>query len=189
LSTARGTLGHLDRSLTGLQALVADLKPGAASLRRVAPVLRDTLATLLLLAPRATQTLQSGTRSIPSVASFLAAATQFVPGVTRALEGTNPMLACLRPYTPEIAGFASTWMGFTGNYDGYGHYARILVQESPLIPGTGLTAVQATSLPTGGLRYAMPRPPGMNVGQPWFLPQCGAGPNSLNPQLDPERVR
>lgn len=37
-----------------------------------------------------------------------------------------------------------------------------------------------------GKSYAMPRPPGLSVGQPWFLPQCGAGPNSINPADDPE---
>jgi virulence factor Mce-like protein len=188
LTAARGTLSHLDRSLTGLSALVVDLRPGAAGLRRVAPILRGTLTTLLHVAPAATDTLRTGTTTLPALGRFLATTTQFVPGATRALSGTNPMLACLRPYTPEIAGFASTWMGFTGNYDGAGHYARILVQESPLIPGTSLNSVQATSLPTGGLHYAMPRPPGLNVGQPWFLPQCGAGPNSLNPNADPENA-
>jgi hypothetical protein len=35
-------------------------------------------------------------------------------------------------------------------------------------------------------QYAEPRPPGLEVGQPYFLPQCGAGPNSINPAADPE---
>jgi virulence factor Mce-like protein len=186
LRTARGTLGHLDRSLTGLSALVAELKPGAVGLRQVAPVLRTTLVTLRRVAPRATETLRTGTATVPALSRFLSTGTRFLPGATRALTALNPMLACVRPYTPEIAGFASTWDGFTENFDGAGHYARILVQESPLIPGTKLNSVEATSLPTGGLQYAMPRPPGLNVGQPWFLPQCGAGPDSLNPKDDPE---
>jgi hypothetical protein len=40
-----------------------------------------------------------------------------------------------------------------------------------------------------GKQYAEPRPPGLSVGQPWFLPQCGAGPNALNPGADPESHR
>jgi hypothetical protein len=40
-----------------------------------------------------------------------------------------------------------------------------------------------------GLRYAEPRPPGLSTGRPWFLPQCGAGPESLNPADDPEQHR
>jgi hypothetical protein len=38
-----------------------------------------------------------------------------------------------------------------------------------------------------GKGYAEPRPPGLSVGQPWFQPQCGAGPNSLSPAYDPEQ--
>jgi hypothetical protein len=32
----------------------------------------------------------------------------------------------------------------------------------------------------------MPRPPGWNEGKPWFLPQCGAGPDAVDPTKDPE---
>ena len=188
LTTARGPLKHLDSSLTGLSALVADLAPGAAGLRRVAPVLRDTLVTLQRVAPQATATLRTGTRTVPPLSGFLATATGFVPGLQSALTTANPMLACIRPYTPEIAGFASTWDGIGENFDSAGHYTRILVQQSPLIPGTPLNSEQMTSL-FPGMHYAMPRPPGLNVGQPWFLPQCGAGPNALNPHADPENQR
>ena len=186
LTAARGTLTHLDHSLTGLSALVSDLAPGARGLRTVAPVLRTTLTTLQQVAPLATATLRTGTRTLPALSHFLLSATTFTPGLTHALSAANPMLACIRPYTPEIAGFAGTWDGYTENYDAAGHYARILVQESALVPGTPLNSAQMTSLPTGGLHYAMPRPPGLNVGQPWFLPQCGAGRDALNPTDDPE---
>lgn len=189
LTAARGTLSRLDASLGGLSGLVADLAPGASGLRRVAPTLHNTLVTLQQVAPKATATLRTGTRSVPALSRFLDTANAFLPGLTSALSSANPMLDCIRPYTPEIAGFAGTWDGFTENFDGAGHYARILVQESPLIPGTPLDSRQATALPSGGLRYAMPRPPGLNAGQPWFLPQCGAGPSSLDPNADPENTR
>ena len=32
----------------------------------------------------------------------------------------------------------------------------------------------------------MPRPPGETSGQPWFQPQCGAGPEALDPAQDQE---
>jgi phospholipid/cholesterol/gamma-HCH transport system substrate-binding protein len=189
LAAGRQTLGRLDTSLVGLSSLVRDLRPGAAGLRQVAPVLERTLATLLRVAPMATSTLQTGTRTVPSLRGFLSTATPFVPRVAKALAGFAPMLACIRPYTPEVAGFASTWTEFTSIFDHLGHYARILVQSSPLAPGTSLDSAQAVKLPTGGLSYAMPRPPGLNVGQPWYQPQCGAGPSALDPNFDPENKR
>jgi hypothetical protein len=62
-----------------------------------------------------------------------------------------------------------------------------MVQAGPssvdaIPPGTSTQAFVKLT----GLQYAEPRPPGLSVGQPWFLPQCGAGPNSLNPADDPE---
>jgi hypothetical protein len=51
----------------------------------------------------------------------------------------------------------------------------------------GLTTqafVQAT-----GKGYAEPRPPGLGVGQPWFIPECGVTRNALNPAADPEQQK
>jgi hypothetical protein len=98
------------------------------------------------------------------------------------------MAGCLRPYTPELAGFLSTWIGYTKNYDAQGHVARILVEAPPVPIGSPLTAEQAVQTHGGNLQYAMPRPPGLNAGQPWFQPQCGAGPDALDPAKDPERT-
>jgi hypothetical protein len=62
----------------------------------------------------------------------------------------------------------------------------VRVLEGP----TSLTSTPqvSTSLFTQltGQGYALPRPPGLNAGQPWFLPECGAGPSSVNPAHDPE---
>jgi hypothetical protein len=98
------------------------------------------------------------------------------------------VVGCLRPYAPEIAGFLSTWSGYNKNYDAGGHYARTfpLMFNAALIPGTALNSLQITRTYADRLFYAMPRPPGLNAGQPWFQPQCGAGPESMNPSKDPE---
>jgi hypothetical protein len=45
------------------------------------------------------------------------------------------------------------------------------------------------TLAGGGIKYAMPRPPGLNAGQPWLLPECGAGAQALDPNADPEQRR
>jgi hypothetical protein len=82
----------------------------------------------------------------------------------------------------------ATWTGYNDNYDQYGHYARTFpLAANPLIsPDTPLDSKQIVASSLGGFHYAMPRPPGLNAGHPEFLPQCGAGPDSLNPAKDPE---
>jgi hypothetical protein len=82
----------------------------------------------------------------------------------------------------------STWTGYNKNYDAQGHYARTFpLQTNPaLAPGTSQTSQQITSELSDRVNYAMPRPPGLNTGQPWFQPQCGAGPDALDASKDPE---
>jgi hypothetical protein len=50
-----------------------------------------------------------------------------------------------------------------------------------------LTPAQAAAA-FPGMKYGFPRPPGTNAGQPWFQPQCGAGPEALDPSKDQEAV-
>jgi hypothetical protein len=54
-----------------------------------------------------------------------------------------------------------------------------------LFPGTPLNSQQALAT-SSGLSYAFPRPPGLNEGHPYFLPQCGITSAALNPAADPE---
>jgi hypothetical protein len=129
-----------------------------------------------------------------------------MPKLRSATAQLAPMIACIRPYAPEagsaIVG-AGSWMST---------YVRVLPHGTPGITYTGLAdgpyvdqhgvrAMPEASLAADhavvGLstsafatlaskQYAEPRPPGLSVGQPWYLPQCGAGPNSTNPAADPE---
>lgn len=184
--SSRQSLARLDSSLGGLQALVDDLRPGAAELRRIVPAMRRTLTTLRRTAPLATQTLRSGARSAPSIGRFLGAGTPFMPQLGAAFERLAPMLACIRPYAPELAGFAGTWIGFQGNSDAVGRYARASEQKSLIPVGSSQTSKELVDTLKGRLFYAFPRPPGLNAGQPWFLPECGAGPSALDPAEDPE---
>jgi phospholipid/cholesterol/gamma-HCH transport system substrate-binding protein len=189
LATERATLAHLDRSLGGLSGLVSDIRPGAVGLRRVAPVLAHTLHTLVRVAPLAIGTLRAGTRNAPAVTSFLSAARPFTPPLSRALASLAPMVGCIRPYAPEIAGFQSTWAGIGSYFDKTGHFVRVNIVQTPVTPGTTETSAQAVASSGGSLSYAMPRPPGLNAGRPWFQPQCGAGPGALDPSTDPEAGR
>lgn len=184
---SRTTLARLDRSLVGLDGLVGDLRPGAPALRRLAASARPALARLRTVSPLLASTLRRGTRAAPPLNRLFDAGVGTLPRGGRALAKLAPMFACLRPYGPEIAGFLSTWTGFAKNYDAQGHYARSFPLEynATILPGTPNSSAQVTRL--SQLRYAMPRPPGLSVGQPWFQPQCGAGPDSLDPSKDPER--
>jgi hypothetical protein len=104
------------------------LAPLLASVRRLLPQSRRALAPLPRLERPAS----------PAIAS-----------TTKALKQARPLLAGLRPYTPElVAGFFNGFGGSTSaSYDANGHYARINLEAG------------ASSL--SGL---LPRPPGENLG-------------------------
>jgi virulence factor Mce-like protein len=182
------TLRRLDTSLVGLQALVDDLGPGAHQLRALARPARRAFAELRSVAPIATGALRSGRRAAPGIKRLLTTSTSFLPQLGGVLGQLEPMFGCLRPYAPELAGNLATWTGYNKNFDRGGHYARTfpLTANAAILPGTPLDSQQVTTLFAGRMNYAMPRPPGLNAGTPWFQPQCGAGPDSLDASKDPE---
>jgi hypothetical protein len=96
-------------------------------------------------------------------------------------------LDCIRPYTPDIIAFASDWADFLSGVDGQDHYFRAQVQT--LLPATynaqTYNSAQMKKL-MPWVSYVFPPPPGYAAGQPWFLPQCNAGPSTLDPNADPE---
>lgn len=181
------TFARLDTSLTDLNALVNDIRPGAPALTRLATSARTALSTLRTVAPQATATLTDGIAAAPPLRRLFSTGTSVMPSATSALRSFDPMLACVRPYAPDIAGFLTTWAGVTKNYDAGGHYARSfeLTVIPALYPGTVLNSEQALKL-SPGISYAFPRPPGLNDGHPYFIPQCGITPDALNPAKDPE---
>jgi phospholipid/cholesterol/gamma-HCH transport system substrate-binding protein len=188
MSVANTALAYTDQSLSNLDTLVADLRPGARGLLRLAPAAARAVAALEQVAPLASSTLREGANAAPEISRFLLAGTPFVGVLGRVMNHAAPELACVRPYTPELAGFLSTWAGFSQNYDASNHYARVLDQTPPFSDGTSLTSAQIVH-DYPGQQYAYPRPPGLNAGQPWLQPACGAGASALNPSADPEATR
>jgi len=207
LIEARGTLAELDSSVGILDGLITDIRPGAAKLSPLAVALRPTLAALRRIVPIGVSTLQKATAAAPSITRLLDAGIPFMPKVQSVTSQLAPMVACIRPYAPELAGAvteADSWIQtyvlerpnaapgvtFTGAQDGQyvrQHGIRAMPQVSVttlhvIPPGISTSAFVNLT----GKQYAEPRPPGLGVGQPYFLPQCGAGPNSLNPADDPE---
>ena len=183
------TLRRLDRSLIGLRALVEDLDPGAKALRSLATPLRNTVSELYDVAPLATSTLRSGRRAAPGLERLLEKGANFLPSLSTVLDQLAPMVGCLRPYGPELAGMLATWTGYNKNYDQAGHYARTFpLLVNPLLnAGFAPDSKTIATVLKDRLNYAFPRPPGLNAGKPWFQPQCGAGPESLDASKDPER--
>ena len=188
LAESTTTLARLDTSLVGLQALTSDLAPGASELRRLAPPARRAFAELNSVAPIAASALAAGRRASPPLRRLFTTGKDFLPRLGTTLGQLDPVVGCLRPYGPELAGNLSTWAGYNKNFDNGGHYARTFpLQVNPLLPtGTPMNSQQIIGLLGGTLKYAMPRPPGLNAGDPWFQPECGAGPESLDVSKDPE---
>jgi virulence factor Mce-like protein len=190
LRTGRATLGRFNHSLVGLHGLVDDIRPGAVGLRRMAPSQTAMTAALLDVAPLATTTFNTSARAAPDIDRFLRTATPFMPQLGSVLGRLAPMIGCIRPYAPEIAGQMTDWAGFNGDYDSTAHFSRTAQQKPPFAPGTSMTSAQIVNDTfRDHIFYAMPRPPGLAAGQPWFLPQCGAGRDALDATKDPELRR
>ena len=187
LTSAQTTFTRLDTSLGKLTTLVDNLRPGLPRLARLATTADAALTTLRTVAPQATDTLNSGIGAAPQLSKLFTAGDKVFPSATRALKTATPMVSCIRPYTPDIAGFLTDWSGFTSHYDADGHYARTfeLTVLPALLPGTANDAAKAISQ-SPNITYAFPRPPGLNQGHPYYIPQCGVTAAALNPADDPE---
>ncbi|HEX4109756.1 MAG TPA: MlaD family protein [Solirubrobacteraceae bacterium] len=189
LTRAQSTFNRLDTSIGYLTPLMHDLAPGAKQLVPLSQQLQPALRTLRETVPDAVAAVRTGTAASPEISDFLNTGVPFMNSLAPALTKFAPMMACLRPYAPETAGFLSNWASFTEGYDSFSHYARADAPEgtSSVNSYVGITPAEYDSI--SGQVYALPRPPGMGNqegNQVWFEPQCGIGPNSLNPADDPE---
>jgi phospholipid/cholesterol/gamma-HCH transport system substrate-binding protein len=194
LSRAPGTFAHVrdtlasaNRTLDLVGSVTTRLAPGVTQLRDTVAPLDQLLRTIVQVGPVAQTTLRIAGSSAPAVTALLGRATQLMPQIDSDLTQAIPQLACIRPYSPDIVSLFTNWGGFLSSNDGRDFETRINPAEIAWAPTNiqAQTPAQAAALfPT--LQDAFPRPPGEAAGQPWFQPQCGAGPNSLNPADDPE---
>lgn len=186
LRQTRGTLRRADVTLREARVLTGRLAPGAVELRRAARPLTGVLAGLRDVAPGARKTLRAVDAS-DITATALGRVAGITPRIGSVGRKAAKELGCLRPYAPEIALFGSVWGDWFSGVDDRDHLARATIQSflpgpSNSSPYTPEDAVKANP----GLEYAFPRPPGLLAGQPWFQPQCGAGPDALDPSKDQE---
>jgi virulence factor Mce-like protein len=187
LSDARATLAHANSTLGAAGTVLTRVAPGVVELGRLAAPLDTALRTLVGVGPDAIATLQSARAAAPALTPLLGKLTTLMPELGSIGRQSVSQLGCIRPYTPDIVAFFSNWADWLATTDGKDRYGRANAEN--LLPAsnnaqTETPAQAAAQFP--GLTYGFPRPPGANAGQPWFLPQCGAGPNALNPAADPE---
>lgn len=205
LTQARSTLVRLDTSVDTLTGLITDIRPGAAVLSPLAVSMRPALAQLASLVPTGVATLRQATAAAPSITHLLQVGAPFMSKLQSATSQLGPMLACIRPYAPEagsaIVG-AGSWMStyvrvapngtpgitYTGAADGpyvEQHGVRAMPEVSLAADHATVGLSTSAFAALANKQYAQPRPPGLSVGQPWYLPQCGVGPESTNPADDP----
>lgn len=187
LQVARRTLRRANPTLRSVDALTTRLAPGVRSIIGVTPELDRTLTTLTEVGPDAAATLATARRAAPGVTTLANRATTLMPDLRSTLTQAARQLACVRPYTPEIAGFASTWDSFAAAGDGKDRYARLFFGAYPFPNATPLTVPQAAKVYPGAFEsYGFPRAPGANAGQPWYQPDCGVTAAGADPQQNPE---
>lgn len=186
LGETRTTLARLDGSLDGLDALLGDLAPGARALAPLAREVTPALAALRETVPAAVSTFRTARAAAPQVTGLLREARPFSALAAPVLERFAPMVGCVRPYAPEIAALMSTWLSWSKGFDPDGtigrvwaNFGNIPVSSTPVIDSEDQQKLT-------GQGYALVRPPGYNAGKPWFLPECGAGPDGLDASKDPE---
>lgn len=185
LIQTRGTLVALDNSISHLNGLVGDLAPGAARLGRLSADLLAAMTGLRRTIPVADDTFRIGTAAAPRITRLLKVAQPFSGVAAPAFTSLAPMVACVRPYAPEVAGVLTTWSSWTKNYDQIGHLGRLWGNAGPTsLTSNPVTPAQFTKLTGQG--YALVRPPGYNAGEPMFAPQCDVTAAGLNPADDPE---
>ena len=194
LAAAPGTFAHVKSTLAradGTLAAAADvtdrIAPGVAEVRKIAAPLNSALHTVVSVGPTARATLSTAHRAAPDLNSLLQRLQTIMPKAGSIGTQAVNELECIRPYTPDIVGFITDWGDFISPVDGKDHYFRAQVQS--LVPAPSNANIEnsgqmAKLFPW--VQYAYPSPPGFASGKPWFQPQCGAGPETIDPQKDPE---
>ncbi len=183
----RTTLRTATPTLLQAKRVVAKLSPGIDQIDADARPLDGVLVTLKHVTPDAISALASVRKATPSLNPLLDDLTSLSPTLGSIGRQANTALNCIRPYTPDIVAFTSDWGDFLASTDGKNHVFRADPQVNLYAPSNAQTDDSAQLARTqSGLSFAFPVPPGEAAGQPWFIPACGEGPNTLNANDDPE---
>lgn len=191
LSKARATLGRADRTLDLARSATARIAPGVEQLQRTVAPVNQLLRQVVRVGPDARSTLVTARRSAPAVTRLLERTGELLPTIDSVVTQANAQLRCIRPYTPELASMGTNWSGFISAVDDRDYYARVAPAALTFAPTNAESkSVGEVVRDFPGVTVGFPRPPGTVAGQPWFLPECGAGRDALDPFKDAEaRVR
>lgn len=165
LGSVQGTLVELDTAVEATAPMLRDLRPVTAELpalaRDLRPTFRDLRATVSELRP----VLSTAPPLLEDVTGMLDQQLPPLAGAgTSVLDQGIPIVDYMRPYTPEIAGWASNWAAVSHNYDSEGYYVRVPVRFGRTsVAGTPVD-LTFSSLP--GQRVEASRAPGQLEGQP-----------------------
>jgi virulence factor Mce-like protein len=187
LAQTRETLAQAQPTLELAKTVTGRAAPGVTQVERIARPLDDLLVTLKQVGPYAISALSTANQATPSLNQLLVKARAVLPQISSIGRQGVTSLQCVRPYTPDIIAFTTDWADFLSAVDGKDHYFRAQVQT--LIPASFNNQIYNSAQMEKvfpWISYVFPPPPGFAAGQPWFLSQCNEGPNTLNPNFDPE---
>ncbi len=187
LRQTRSTLREADVTLRSVGDLTDRLAPGVGELQRIASPLSALMTRLRTVTPAARSALQQVPFGAGGASRITGSLASLAPRIGAVAAQAATELDCVRPYAPELASMMTNWADFMSPVDDRDHLLRATIQAYPptTFNSSALTPADAVKL-FPGLRYGFPRPPGEIADQPWFQPQCGAGPDALDPAKDQE---
>jgi phospholipid/cholesterol/gamma-HCH transport system substrate-binding protein len=148
-------LAEAPATFAALRRLAEVSKPGTAELAaffaRLRPLLTEATPVLHNLSVVVTQPgpnndLTDIALGYPALARELAAAT---PNAVKGLENGTTFFSRLRPYTPDLVGFARSLGQSTAGYDANGHYIRATTTVPSFALGSEGSLTPASGLPQG----------------------------------------
>jgi phospholipid/cholesterol/gamma-HCH transport system substrate-binding protein len=181
LGATRRILAQADGTLARAATLTRAAAPGVSRLRGVTTPLADVLGAIKRVSPEGTRTLKTLRRAAPDLDEFLDRTTKLMPQIGSIGRQGAKQLACVRPYSPEIAGFFSNWgPGAWGNSDGKDTYLRGQLGTFPFPDALPFDTKTFTRL-FPHITMPFPRPPGDLAHQPWYQPRCGVDQRAYDP--------
>lgn len=161
LDQAEKTLDKVPATVDDVQPLLEDLAPATKKLGSLSKDLRPLLEDLRPLSADLRPTLASLESLLDHAPGLLDTIDSVSPQATSILGDLRGPVSFLRPYSPEVAGYFTTWASAFANYDSNSNFARILGQQG----STSFNENPGVVPP--GLTYDPYPEPGEVVGQSW----------------------